>query len=146
MSHVADPLHEMLMSLVRLTGALHPEPPAGASSVPLTQAFALHELDLNGPMSQRDLAHRLQLEKSTVSRLVAEMADDDLLMRERDPENRRYHRLQITDRGREMHATMTANFHDRYDRLVANLTDTEHDALLIGLPGLIRALQQAEEG
>lgn len=142
MEHTADELHELLMNLVRLTSALHPEPTIGTASVPLSQTFALHELDLNGPLSQRDLAERLHLEKSTVSRLVAEMAADDLLVRDRDPENRRYYRLQITERGRQMHATMTANFHGRYDQLVANMSDDERDALIRGLPGLIRALRE----
>jgi DNA-binding MarR family transcriptional regulator len=107
----------------------------------MTQVFALHELDTDAPLSQRDLADRLGLEKSTVSRLVAEMAAAGLLIRERDPENRRYYKLRITARGRAAHARMSAAFHGRYERLVAGMSAGERDALSIGLPALIRVLR-----
>lgn len=138
----SDRLHELLMELVRLTGLLHPDQAAPGRSVPVTQAFALHELDTGEAMSQRDLARRLRLEKSTVSRLVAEMEHEGLLARERDPENRRYYRLRLTDRGRAAHARMAAGFHDRHERLVSGMTTTEREALLAGLPALIRVLRQ----
>lgn len=140
MNHTPNRLHDLLTELVRYAGLLHPDRPAG-HAVPLTQVFALHELDTDTSLSQRDLAERLQLEKSTVSRLVADMAQGGLLVRERDPANRRYYRLQITERGRDVHARMATNFHNRYVRLMADLTEEERQALLIGLPALIRALR-----
>jgi DNA-binding MarR family transcriptional regulator len=134
-------LHDMLVELVRLASVLHPDQGASGHSFPLSQAFALHELDTSEALSQGDLANRLRLEKSTVSRLVAEMEQEGLLERERDPGNRRYYRLRLTDRGRAAHARMAAGFHERHDRLVSGMTTAEREALLVGLPALIRVLQ-----
>lgn len=138
----AHRLHDLLVELLRCAGQLHPDQPARGDLVPLTQTFALHELDAGGAMSQQELAERLALEKSTVSRLVAEMEAAGLLRRERDPDNRRYFRLRITARGRAAHARMADAFHGRYRRLIAMMTPRERDALSVGLPALIRALQQ----
>lgn len=141
MDRASDRLHDLLMDLVRFASLLHPDQTTPEHSISLSQAFALHELDTDAPLSQRDLARRLRLEKSTVSRLVAEMEREGLLVRDRDPDNRRYHRLRLTDRGRAAHARMTAGFHGRYVRLVSGMTAAEREALLTGLPALIRVLR-----
>jgi DNA-binding MarR family transcriptional regulator len=141
-----DPLHDLLMELVRLASSLHPDQTANGPSLPLSQAFALHELDTGEALSQGDLARRLRLEKSTVSRLVAELEREGLLVRERDPGNRRYYRLRLTDRGRAAHARMAADFHHRHERLVSGMTEAERAALVAGLPALIRVLRQELNG
>jgi DNA-binding MarR family transcriptional regulator len=109
--------------------------------VSVSQAFALHELDTGTPLSQRDLAERLRLEKSTVSRMAADLERKGLLVRERDPQNRRLYRLRLTDRGRTVHARMAAAFHEQYVRWVASMSRTECDALLAGLPALVNAMR-----
>ncbi len=131
------------MDLVRVAGLLHPDQTVPGQALPLSQLFALHELDTDAAMSQRDLAERLRLEKSTVSRLVADLESLGLLTRERDPDNRRIYRLRITDEGRRAHARVRSAFHDQYDRMTAALTGRERAALLYGLPALIRIIRQA---
>lgn len=131
------------MDLVRVTGLLQPDQTAPGHTLSMSQAFALHELDTGVPLSQRDLAQRLRLEKSTVSRLVADLESRGLLTRERDPDNRRVYRLQVTSEGRRVHAGMGSALHDQYVRMTASLTAKEQSALLLGLPALIRVLREA---
>jgi DNA-binding MarR family transcriptional regulator len=135
-------LHDLLMDFGRVAGLLHPDQTVPGQALSLSQAFALHELDAAAPLSQRDLAQRLRLEKSTVSRLVADLEDRGLLTRQRDPDNRRVYRLQITAEGRQTHAVMGSAFHDQFVRMTAALTGREQAALLVGLPALIRVLRQ----
>lgn len=104
-------------------------------------AFALHALDTDAALSQRDLTQRLCLDKSTVSRHVAEMQNQGLVTRDRDPGIRRYYQRQLTDRGRAAHARLAADFHGRYLRLVAGMSVAEREALLTGLPALVRVLR-----
>ncbi len=141
MNSPSDELHDLVMDLVRFIGMLHPDQPPLDHAIPMSQVFALHELDTDAPLSQRDLAQRLDLEKSTVSRLVAEMEQEGLLIRERDPKNRRYYRLLPTERGRAAHRRMAVGFHDRYVRLVSGMTAAEREALRTGLPALVRVLR-----
>ncbi|MGH8836970.1 MAG: MarR family winged helix-turn-helix transcriptional regulator [Actinomycetes bacterium] len=135
-------LHESLMDVVRAAGLLQPDQTVAGHPVSLSQAFALHELDTNTQLSQRDLAKRLRLEKSSVSRLAAEMQRKGLLVRERDPDNHRQYRLRLTDQGRDTHQRMATTFHKQYQCWVAAMTHSERAALLMGLPALVRVIRQ----
>ncbi len=130
------------MQLVRAGGMLQPESAIPGQPVSMSQAFALHELDTDTPLSQRELGERLRLEKSSVSRMAAEMERKGLLVRERDPVNRRIYRLRLTDRGRAMHREMGAAFHDSYVRWVDAMTPAEREALLIGLAAFVRVMRE----
>jgi DNA-binding MarR family transcriptional regulator len=131
------------MDLVRATGLLQPERSVGGHPLSMSQAFALHELDGDTPLSQQELTDRLGLEKSSVSRLAAELERHKLLVRERDPDNRRLYRLRLTDKGRALHRQMAVGFHERFDGWVASMSRAERDALLTGLPALVRVIRQA---
>src|SRR5215207_1767712 len=113
------------MDLMRVAGLLHPDQTAPGQLSSLSRGFALHELDTEAPLSQRELAQRLRLEKSTVSRLVADLESRGLLTRQRDPDNRRAYRLHITAEGRRAHARMGSALRDQYVRMTAALTAKE---------------------
>jgi DNA-binding MarR family transcriptional regulator len=137
-------LHELFMELVRVAGLLQPDHQLPGFSVSMSQAFALHELDAGAPLSQQDLAERLLLEKSTISRMVADLQDKGLVTRERDSANRRTYRLLLTDKGRDFHARMSTGYGAQYHEWTAAMTAAERDALLVGLPALIRAVRRHE--
>lgn len=142
-SSEAARLHGLLMDLVRTGGLLQPEHSATGQVISLSQAFALHELDTDTPLAQRDLVERLRLEKSTVSRLVTDLERQGLLERDKDPASRRQYRLRITDRGRAIHQEMAATFQRRYEQWVAAMTPDELAALLTGLPALVRVIHDS---
>ena len=134
-------LHHLLMDLVQAGGLLHADQVVPGQQVSLSQAFALHELDVDGPLSQGELAGRLRLEKSSASRMAADLERKGWLVREREPANRRLYRLRLTDAGRAMHARIGAEFHQSYVRWVAALTPDECDALFVGLSALVRTMR-----
>jgi len=134
------------MELMRTLGALQAQLTPAGSTLSVSQIFALHELDTDVPLSQRELAERLNLEKSSVSRLAAELEDRGLLVRERDPANRRVYRLRLTARGRAMHAALGSSLHPYYERWVARMTPDEVEALLAGLSAFVRAIRAAPPG
>jgi DNA-binding MarR family transcriptional regulator len=136
-------LHDLFIDLVRVGGMLQPEHAVPGHPISVSQAFALHELDVHGPLSQRDLAERLRLEKSSVSRMAAEMERRGLLVREREPGNRRLYRLRLTDHGRALHANMGSAYHQHYERWVAAMTPEERDALIKGLSAFVRVMHAA---
>lgn len=141
MSESDHRLHELVMELARVVTSWHidsSEPFAGLS---LSQTLALHALDTDPPLSQQDLARRLRLEKSSVSRLVADLEQRGLLHRERDAENRRLYRLRLTDLGRAAHMHAGRAFHRRYERIAETLTPHEREALVTGLTALLRAVR-----
>jgi DNA-binding MarR family transcriptional regulator len=138
---VSEELHALFMDLVRTTGLLQADQEVPGFSVSFSQAFAIHELDQGAPLSQQELADRLVLEKSTVSRMVADLEQKGLVERERDPANRRTYRLRLTEAGRAFHARIAAGYGARFHEWTAALTDAERAALLVGLPALIRVVR-----
>ncbi|WP_199043203.1 MarR family winged helix-turn-helix transcriptional regulator [Glycomyces salinus] len=137
----ADHLHHLLMDIVRtaeftLLEQLFPE-----RSFSMSQLFALHELDHRTGISQRELAERLGLEKSSVSRLVAGLESDGLLVRQRDPDNRRLYRLEITEAGRRLHREAAAALDRRFARWTSVMSPAEREGLATGLPALLRAMR-----
>ncbi len=139
-------LHDLLLELVRSVGLLHVVDPGSGLAASPSEAFALHELDCNAGLAQQDLAARLRLEKSTVSRLVASLEQRGLVVRERDPGNRRIWRLRITDEGRAAHSRVGAAFHQRHLEVLSGMTQRERVALSVGLSALLRNLRPAAPG
>ena len=139
----AQRVHELMMDLVRFVGLLQPDHHVPGFPVSASQAFALHELGSGPGLSQGDLAERLRLEKSSASRMAADMERDGLLVRERDPNNRRQYRLRLTDRGHAMHRQMASSFHKHYEHWIGAMTQAERSALIRGLRGLLRAVRES---
>ncbi|MBF8187175.1 MarR family transcriptional regulator [Nonomuraea sp. K274] len=125
--------------LVRLGRVLEPGAHEGLR-VSFSELCALGELDEAGTLSQQDLAARLGLEKSTVSRLAAGLENKGWIGRDRDPANRRYHRLTLTPAGRAATEQIGRTFSDTHATLFDALTPAERAGLDLGLTGLIRAL------
>lgn len=140
-----EALHGLLMELIQAAGLLQPDAEWHGPSVSLSEVFAIHELDADGPLAQRDLAERLRLDKSTVSRLVDGLVRKGYVTRERDPANRRLYRLLLTPDGRAAHRGAAAGFHERHAGLLGTMTTAEREALAIGLTGLLRALRSGPE-
>jgi DNA-binding MarR family transcriptional regulator len=138
----AERLHQLLMDLVLAAGFLQLDQALPGAPISVSQAFALHELDTGVPLSQQELAARLRLEKSTVSRLAAELERKGLLIRERDPGNRRLYRLRLTDEGRAVHRRMATTIHEQYVRWVENISERERQSLLAGLSALVREVHR----
>jgi DNA-binding MarR family transcriptional regulator len=140
-SDEAHRLHTLFMDLVRVAGLLQPDQEIPGQPLSMSQTYTIHELDQGEPLSQQELAERLFLEKSTVSRMVADLESKGLVERERDPSNRRTYRLRLTDAGRAFHRRVAAAYDGHFDKWTAAMTPAERKALRIGLPALIRVVR-----
>jgi DNA-binding MarR family transcriptional regulator len=127
-----------------MAGLLEPNPAPHEHAgirLSMSEVFALGELEQAGALSQQDLADRLGLEKSTVSRLAAGMQERGWLSRVRDAANRRFYRLSLTDEGLDVARRVGAELRDHHALLLGLLTSVERQALTVGLAGLIRAME-----
>ncbi|MCK9422343.1 MAG: MarR family transcriptional regulator [Bacteroidales bacterium] len=74
--------------------------------VTLTQCHALMELALNDNITMNELADRLHLDKSTVSRTVDNLVQADLIDRKIPASNRRTTMIKLTKKGRSVCKTI----------------------------------------
>jgi DNA-binding MarR family transcriptional regulator len=137
-------LRRLLQHLARAVGLLEPNPAPhehGGVHASMSEVFALGELSEVGALSQQDLAWRLGLEKSTVSRLAAGMEARGWLSRVREPANRSYYQLRLTAEGQDVACRVAQDLSDHHAHLLDLLTPQERQALTTGLTGLIRAME-----
>ena len=135
-----DELRQGLQQLIRLSRILEPHSGAGTHAS-LSEVMALGELADVEAMSQHQLARRLGLEKSTVSRLVAGLVDRGWVSRQRNPDNRRLYRLQLTHDGQAAARQIGKQLRAQHAQLLSGLTQAERQGLTIGLAGIARVLK-----
>lgn len=85
----------------------------------VTQCYALDALNSCGPLSVNDLSSELYLDKSTASRVVNALERKGYAARRPHPDDRRSVRLEITDRGRELHCRIRNDILGHERRLLA---------------------------
>lgn len=90
----------------------------------------LHLLVYGDGVSQEALARELDVGKAAISRAVDALADKDYLRREREAQDRRAHRLLLTDKARLV-ASDLINAYDRiYNLAIGDITPGEFDATI----------------
>jgi DNA-binding MarR family transcriptional regulator len=93
-------LQDRIQEFIRQFGLLDQEHTPCGRPMPTSQAHALQILGRVGIATQRELAGRLNLDESTVSRLVNQLVGRGWVDRAIDEHNRRQSRLALTGEGR----------------------------------------------
>src|SRR4051794_33621180 len=95
-----DPAALIARAVLRLSRRLRGARPE--KSVNLSTLALLTTLSRRGPMSAVQLARDEKLQPQSLTRLLAAMTSDGLIVRETDPADRRAHVIQITREGRSV--------------------------------------------
>lgn len=133
-------LQDQFIALIRAFGLHRPEQTPCGEPVAVAEAHALLELSLAEPLSQNDLASRLRLEKSTISRLVTILERRAWITRTRSQHDRRVVELRLTDAGRQAAAQLSAARQVKFAHLLSALPPERHPMILEALRLLTEAL------
>jgi len=90
---------------------------------------ALHHLDAQGPVAQRELAAALRIQPSNIVALLDDLQRGGLIDRSPDPADRRRHRVELTPRGLAVLARATKAARAAEADLLAPLTGGERRQL-----------------
>jgi len=132
-------LEEAVMAFVRAFGLHRPdETPCGAP-VPPSEAHALTVLAAGEPVTQTVLAARLALRKSTVSRLVDQLAARGWVERRASPDDARCRLVALTPAGRDAAAAVARARRERMARLLDRIPAGERAAVVEALATLTEA-------
>jgi DNA-binding MarR family transcriptional regulator len=111
-------------------------PAVGAHNVGAAGAIpALAVLATGGEQRASDLAERLRMDLSVISRQVAALIEAGLVARATDPADRRVHRLAITDAGL---ATLRAHREQMVELISRGLADWSDEEVVVFAQGLRR--------
>jgi DNA-binding MarR family transcriptional regulator len=103
----------------------------------------LHILECHDGMRLTDLAGKLHLDASTVSRHVKHLEDHELVVRASDPDDRRATQVAISDHGRELLAETVKRRLDALHEVMSHWSDEERTTLHRVLTKLAADLQTA---
>ena len=135
-----QPLRDRIQELIRQFGLLdHEHTPCGRP-VPTSQAHAIQVLGLLGTATQRELAARLNLDESTVSRLVDHLVQRGWLERAVDEHNRRRSRLTLTAEGRAVLADICQASAAKFRLIQERIPPERRKQVLDALETLIAAI------
>jgi len=134
-----------LMALVREFSLHRADPTLGGEAVSMSEHQALMELSTGEELSQTTLAVRLRLEKSTVSRLAAQMEARGWLERNRDPTDARLVRLRLTARGRVLAGDLAAVRASKLQGMLQAVPEADRESVLQALKVVVRALNRYPE-
>jgi DNA-binding MarR family transcriptional regulator len=141
----AELLETLLGRVMRLVSVHLDAPVSDVAGTALSAAEGslLVELRAFGDVTQQQMADRLSIDKSRVSRLCSALERKELLIRERDASDRRNLRLCLTRSGEKAAARLRQAWRAYHDRMLAAMTPGERRALLVGLTALARELSAA---
>lgn len=138
-------LQRRFVAFVRAFGLHRPEETPCGAPVPISEAHALTVLAEDGPLTQSDLARHLLLTKSTVSRLVDQLARRGWAERRPDEADARQRRVRLTPTGDALAAEIAARRQDRMARLLDRIPDAERATVLGSLEALVEAARDTPE-
>lgn len=91
----------------------------------------------DGAISQRRLGELLNLNRTTTGKLVDSLESKGLIVRDRDPHDRRSYALRLTDDGSQLLADLHRSLDKGEAHLTRPLTDAEHERLTDSLRQLL---------
>ncbi len=99
----------LMMQAGRRLRTRHPEDQVDPSTFPLARQLLCHDA-----MRVSDLAAKIELDASTVSRQIKQLEDKGIVERTPDPADGRASLVRLSEEG---HRTMQAAFHRRFQRI-----------------------------
>jgi len=131
------------VALIRALGLHRPDRTPCGAPISVGEAQALFELADHPGIFQNELAARLHLEKSTVSRLAKILERRGWLDRSRDKDDSRLVRLRLTAAGSKAVQRLSASRRARFAKVFEAIPLDDRDALLDSLALLSEVLSEA---
>lgn len=136
-----DFLRELLRVLVRNLGVLE-KSEASCCGTTIAQCHAIVEIGRANQVSLNELADLLGLDKSTMSRTINNLVEDNLAAREIHPEDRRYVTIGLTEKGKEVFKTIENSMELYYQGIFKSIPEDKRDQVLESLQLLADAVKQ----
>ena len=134
---------QQIVALIRALGLHRPDQTPCGAPISVGEAQALFELAHDPGISQNELAARLHLEKSTVSRLAKMLERRGWLERLRDKGDSRLLRLRLTAAGSKAVQRLSASRRARFATVFDAIPARKRNAVLDSLSLLSEVLNEA---
>ncbi|NPV02408.1 MAG: MarR family transcriptional regulator [Brevinematales bacterium] len=110
--------------------------------VSFAQCHTLLELEESDNLSVRDLAERLELDTSTLSRTLDKMFKDGLIERKENPEDRRFLIITLTGQARTILKNINGSCNTYYGRMFDSIPSEKHAMIMDSIGMLASAMRK----
>jgi DNA-binding MarR family transcriptional regulator len=131
-----------LVALIRSLGLHRPDTTPCGHPISVAEAHAILELSRMPGMSQNELAAKLALEKSTVSRIAGMLEKRGWLNRRRDRRDSRVLQLKLTAAGAKAARNLAVSRTQKFERVFDAIPPAQRTAVLKTLAILCQALSE----
>ena len=138
-------LRSEVHQFIRLFGVLNKTTTPCGYSLSVSQVLTLQALEEHTPLTIHELADQLNLERSTVSRLIDGLVKTGLVHRKINPNNRREVQLFLTEEGNRTIANVRNRSVDFFREMLSSLPDNDCRGILEGFQKFTKALQKVRE-
>lgn len=140
-----DQFQAQIVALTRAFGWHRPMSTPCGKPVSIADAHALLELSQGVPLTQNELAKRLNLSKSTVSRLVTNLAKRGWVARTRNALDGRAVDLMLTEAGETVAAELAEARQKKMAGILEQISAEHHPQIQSALQTLLEAIHAAND-
>jgi DNA-binding MarR family transcriptional regulator len=133
-------LRELTRLLVRNLGFLD-KSEASCCGTTIGQCHSIIEIGAAQEISLNELADILKLDNSTLSRSVNNLVEQQLVIRDIDPRDRRYIKLKLTGKGWIVYKSIEKNMDIYFASLLRDIPKEKHDQIIESLMLLVKAMK-----
>lgn len=128
-------LGQSFVGLIHAFGVLRTDATPCGQPMSVSTAHAICELASAGPLNQKELAKRIGLDTSSVSRLIGQLAKKEWAMRSADPVSgdNRIRLVGLTPLGRQVAEQVLEARAERFARLLAGIDPEKRSQVLESL-------------
>jgi DNA-binding MarR family transcriptional regulator len=108
-----------------------------------SQCYALLELNKAGNLTMNELSEKMNLNTSTMTRIMDNLVRDKYVIRDKDESDRRIVVVSLTDKGREATLKLNNTVTEYYRKIIANIPQGEVEEILKAVEILINAFDKA---
>jgi len=111
--------------------------------VTTSQCYCLLELKKSERLTMYELSQRMNLNTSTMTRIVDNLVRDELIERKRDGKDRRIVVIMLTEKGRETSDRLNSSINLYYKKIIENIPEGHLNSILDSVSILLRAFEAA---
>lgn len=137
-----DEVGEMVQKLVRVF-QLFERDQIKIHGFTSSQCYALIEIKRAGSLNMNDLSERMNLDSSTMTRVIDKLVRDELIKREKDEADRRIVLVSLTSRGEEAAKKLNTTVVDYYKKIISSIPEGKVEEVLGAVNILLKAFEKA---
>jgi MarR family transcriptional regulator, organic hydroperoxide resistance regulator len=140
-----DEVGEMVKKLVRILQLFEKDQikPFGVTT---SQCYCLLELLKSESLNMCELSDKLNLSISTVTRVIDNLVRDELILRNRDENDRRIVILSLSEKGRKTAEELFKNISQYYKRILMNIPSGELRQVLNSVSLILDSFEKEKPG